>query len=201
MESNTKSKISIKTITLYDLCANNDVLLISIIHHIIILLFNYYSVIHLDFLKQKFIKFTTNFELIQYNIEICQAISFFTIFFIFYVSKPMSQKNEHKNNSIVGIMTISFVTKMSIALYQYYHNNGIYIKYNTEEKETFGPFYDFILLSYFLRFGICMFMLTVIIIIPTIICCDQFTKKMIKWSKNYRLTITEEKPNDGSEDV
>lgn len=32
-------------------------------------------------------------------------------------------------------------------------------------------------------------------------CCDQLTKKMIELSKNYRLTITEEKPNDGSEDV
>lgn len=115
MES--KTKYSVKSITLYDLCANNDVLLISSIHHIMLLLFNYYAIIHLEFLKQKFTKFHINFQLIQYNMEVCQVITFFTFFFIFYFSKPISEKNDKKDNNITSIITISFVTKISIISY------------------------------------------------------------------------------------
>lgn len=196
----TKTKYSVKTVTLYDLYANNDVLLISTIYHIIILLFNYYAIIHLDFLQQRFIKFKINFELIQYNIEICQVLTFFTLFFIFYFSKPLS-RDKFENNKIIAIISISFVTKMSILLYQCYHNKGIHIVYNTEEKEPFGPFYDLIVLSYMLRIIIFTFILALIIIHPIITYNDICSKKAIEWSKNYRLTITEEKPNDCSEDV
>lgn len=197
----TKSKYSIKTIALYDLCANNDVLLISSIHHIIILLFNYYSIIHLEFLKQKFTKFNINFELIQYNMEVCQVITFFTVFFIFYFSKPISEKNEKKDNNITAIMTIGFFTKISIVSYQYYHNKDKYIEYSTEESESFGPFYYFIIVSYAIRIIIFFFIIAIIIVVTFGTCCDKCSKKAIEWSKNYRLTITEETPNDGSEDV
>lgn len=197
----TKTKYSVKTIALYDLCANNELLIFSTIHHIIILLFNYYSIIHLEFLQPKFTKFDINFELLQYNIEVCQAITFFTVFFIFYFSKPISEKNTHKDKNIMAIMAISFITKMTIVLYQYYHNKDKYIEYNTEEKESFGPFYDFIFLSYSIRLIIFTGFLAIIIVIPFGFCCDKCSKKVIEWSKIYRLTITEEKPNDGSEDV
>lgn len=197
----TKTKYSVKTIALYDLCSNNELLIFSTIHHIIILLFNYYAIIHLEFLQQKFTKFDINFELLQYNIEVCQAITFFTVFFIFYFSKPISEKNTHKDKNIIAIMAISFITKMTIVLYQYYHNKDKYIEYNTEEKEAFGPFYDFMLISYYIRISIYFMTLAFIIVVPIGFCCGECMNKVIEWSKIYRLTITEEKPNDGSEDV
>lgn len=197
----TKTKYSVKTIALYDLCANNELLIFSTIHHIIILLFNYYSIIHLEFLKQKLTKFYINFELIQYNMEVCQVITFFTVFFIFYFSKPMSEKNEKKDNSIVGIMTTSFVTKISIISYQYYLNKDKYIEYSTEESESFGLFYYFMIISYSIRIIIFLCILAIIIVATIITCCEKCRKKAIEWSKNYRLTITEEKYNNGSADV
>ena len=199
MES--KIKYSVKTITLYNLCANNDVLLLSTIYHIIILLFNYYAIIHLEFLKQKFTKFYINFELIQYNMEVCQVITFFTVFFIFYFSKPILEKNEKKDNSIISIMTTSFATKIIIITYQYYHNKDKYIEYSTEESESFGLFYHLIIVSYSIRIIIFLIILAMIIVATIITCCEKCRKKAIEWSKNYRLTITQEKHNDGSEDI
>lgn len=40
-----------------------------------------------------------------------------------------------KNYNIIAIITISFITKMSIVFYQYYHNKkNDYIEYDTEEN-------------------------------------------------------------------
>lgn len=101
MES--KTKYSVKSITLYDLCANNDVLLISSIHHIMLLLFNYYAIIHLEFLKQKFTKFHINFQLIQYNMEVCQVITFFT-FFLYFIFQNQYQKKMIKKIIILHLL-------------------------------------------------------------------------------------------------
>lgn len=197
----TDKKYSIKSITLYELCANNDILLISTIHHAFILIFNYYAIINMNFLQHKnnFIKFQTNFELIQQNLEVCQVITFFTVFFVFYCSKPLSEQQHymHKNNNIIAIMVISFVSKITFAIYQLYIYRDIHIEYNIEEKDSFGPFYTFIELSYIIRISMFIGLLAISIIIPTFIMCD----KMIDWSKNYRLTFRQEKSNDGSEDV
>ena len=177
-------------------------MLISTIHHIVILLFNYYAIIHLDFLKNTLtqIKLPITFETIQYNIELCQCITFFTIFFVFYFSKPILIQNRDKERNMLVIMLISFVSKMCITIYQfyYYKNKDNYIN---QEPEDLGFFYNMIELSYIIR--IVIFILSIFLGIPFTIyySCESRLKKTIEWSKNYKLTFTEEKINDGSEDV
>lgn len=196
-----KLKYSIKTITLYEIGVNNDILIMSTIHHIIILLFNYYAIIHLEFLKTQFNHFENIFELIQHNIEVCQVITFFTVFLVFYCSTPTIEKNKYIDRNLISIMCFSFLTKMSIVIYQYYMNRYLYIKYTSKDQDEFGLFYMFIYMSYVIRFVTLLCIITIIILIQLSFTYDKCYTETIQWSKKYKITFTEENINDGSEDV
>ena len=192
-----ETKHSMKSVSLYYLCVNNDLLLITIIHHIIILLFNYYSVIHLNFLQTQFIKFKTNFELIQYVIEVCQSLTFITLVFLLYFSKPTLEKNIEPNHRQAIIMFVSYLIKLTFVSYQYYYiSNDIYIEQDGDTS-PFGIFYSIIIASFIIRF----FAFGVIIMIIFILLISFISEKIIEWSKNYKINFIQEKKNDGSEDV
>jgi len=197
----TKQKHSIKIITLYDLCSNNYILLISTVHHIIILIFNYYAIIHLQLLQSQFNKFQINFELIQHNIEVCQSLTFITAFFVTYFSQPLSENNIEKNNHLSIIMTISFLSKMIYTLYQVYMSKDTYIKCNDEDYISFGEFYNFIQLSYIIRLALFMSIIIGSTGIYITLICEKVIPKFIEWSKNYKIKFIQKKNNDGSEDV
>lgn len=195
------TKYSIKILSLYDIIINNYLLIISTIHHLIILLFNYYSIIHLDFLQKNFNQFKINFELIQYNFEICQSITLITAFFVIYFSQPILDKHISKNKYMFFIMFISFFIKMSFTFYQYITFKHFFIKPNIEQYISFGLFYNFIEFTYAIRVYTFLVIIFLSLTVPLILECEHLCNKITKWSKNYTINFIQEHKNDGSEDV
>lgn len=194
-------KNSIKIISLYTLFENNEMLIFSILYHIFILIFNYYSSNQLICLQNTFKDFEKCFNLIQYNIQICQTITFFTLFFLIYFSDKILIKNIKKDNRQILIMSFSYVSKMTIFIYQNSIFSELNLCFNNNSKPNFGPFYDIIEISYLIRIVVFLVLLSLFIAIPIIITCDVSCKKIIKWSKTYKIKFIEKNINNGSEDV
>lgn len=205
------TKYSIQTITLYELYDNNNLFIISTIYNLIIAIFNYYSIIKLNFLQTQFVEFKTIFESQKCTTEICQSITFVTIFFLFYFLRHFFEKNNEKDNDkrLIFIMLISFLSKIGVFLYNYNCIIYIFFENNIEKpKKYFGLFYIIIELSYlvtFLSISATIVMLILFCFIGTIIFCSinvaYILNKIIEWSKTYRIVFKQEIKNDGSEDV
>ena len=89
------TKHSIKTITLYELFVNNNICDISSLCNLIIVIFNYYSIIKLTLLQAQFSEFVA-FTHIKNNIYICQSLTFLNQFFVIYFSNPIWDENVEK---------------------------------------------------------------------------------------------------------
>ena len=196
-----KTKNSITTISLYELCENNDLLIISTIYHIFILIFNYYAINQLIYLQNSFKDFKKCFDLLQYNIEICQSITIFTLFFIIYFSDQILIKNIKSSNRPIYIMSFSYASKMIIFIYQYQYFDDKNICFNNDSKPDFGVFYALIDISYILRITVFFVSCFLLVGIPIVVTCDLECKQLIEWSKKYKIEFIQKNTNNGSEDI
>ncbi len=198
-----KPKTSIKNISLYELIENNDLLIISTIYHLFILIFNYNAIITMNNLQNTFKNFEICFEIIENNLNICQTITFFTLFFVIYISDKIFIKDNTKYRNQILIMTFSFTSKMSIVIYQYYNFSNKDLCFNRDKSVTgeFGAFYDLIEISYILRIIIFFLILLMVIVFPICYTCEHCCKTITEWSKTYKFNIIEQNNNNGSEDV
>jgi hypothetical protein len=198
-----KTKNSIKSISIYELYDYNEQLIISVIYHIFIIIFNHYSIININNLQNTFKENEKCFDLIQYNIKICQSITLFTLFFIIYFSNEILIKNSTKDRRQLYIMIISYLIKMSIIVYQLSNCSDINlcIFNNSKSKLKFGVFYSIIECSYIIRLPVFFLGIFFFISIPILKTCDNGCIKIIEWSKTYKIRFIQQNNNNGSEDV
>ena len=184
-----QTKTAVKVISLYDFFVKNGFLIISTMYHVFILMFNYYAIKHLQSLEIKFPDYKTKFDLIESNLEFCQAITLFTAVGIFYIKDNVMQIKGH--GAKIFFMYISSFIKMSYILLQSYNNDCKSLIFSSEDDiKKFGGFYLIIELSYNIRF--------VVFVIPPLfifmfllIGLDILFKKIKEWSKTYRIQYTE----------
>jgi len=195
-------KTTVKVISLYDLIKNNIFIIFTILHHIIILIFNQYAIEYTDHLKLDFPEKQKEFEEIHINLEFCQAITLFTLIILYLAPHFTYIFNKTKvtlRQIRFVIMTISFLIKMIFTLDQLYHNyDNEFYKTINYEKDKFIIIID---LSYMLR----IMSLAIIIIILLLISIIYFVEKIIphlnNFAKNYKLTYIEHKLVEEKDDV
>lgn len=182
-----QTKTAIKVISLYDLIANNSLMIFATLHHIIILAFNYYSIEYLDRLIVDFPQYYKQFEEMQFNMEICQIITIFTAFCLYFITNIFKYTLSQIR---IGIMCISGIVKVIYTLYQIYHYNDNHINYS--DKQDTGLMYLIIELSYLFRI---MFIATFCAIPLAMICCiylDKSLNYLKNWAKKYTFTYVEQ---------
>lgn len=181
-----KTKTIVKIISLYDLIADNLLILLAILHHIIILAFNYYYIHTLDdFIENCEDKFRVILEELQINLEYCQGVTMFTFAFLFIVI-AMNTDIVQLNQNRVLIMYVSFMIKILYTSYQLWN----YSKHYFELKNSvyFTHYYIIILtISYDIRLLITL--LTIIIFI--VVCGLKTIYYITHFAKNYKLTLVE----------
>ena len=195
-------KTTVKVISLYDLIKNNIFIIFTILHHIIILIFNQYAIEYTDHLKLDFPEKQKEFEEIHINLEFCQVITLFTLIILYLAPHFTYIFNNTKltlRQIRFVIMTISFLIKMIFTLDQLYHNyDNEFYKTINYEKDKFIIIID---LSYMLR----IMSLAIIIIILLLISIIYFVEKIIphlnNFAKNYKLTYIEHKLVEEKDDV
>lgn len=185
-----QTKTVVKVISLYDLIANNILLILATLHHIIILSFNNYSIEYIDHAKLDFPEHQKTFEEIHLNLEYCQAITLFTIFVIYSASKFMHLFKKITLEQIrVGIMVNSFISKMTITLHQ------IYYHYDNKFHKIFNTKHDMILividLSYMVRFLILTITIILLFVVFMGLCLDKCLPHINHFAKNYKFTYVE----------
>ena len=188
-----QTKTAVKVITLYDFFVKNEILIISTFYHVFILMFNYYAIKDLQRLEIEFPDYKKNFDLIESNLEFCQAITLLTAVGIFYI-KDISIKFKSDDFKIF-FMCISCFIKMIhglIQIYNFNNNNNDKFSLNPSNNDSikFGGFFLVIEMSYNLR-------LVVFVVPPLVVFMfllvelDILFKKIKEWSKTYRIQYTE----------
>jgi hypothetical protein len=187
-----QTKTAVKVISLYDLFDKNMFVIFSTIHHIIILLFNYYYIDYLDELILVYPQYQPIFQQFQINLEFCQAITLVTAFILYFIPK-MIYKYKYKFTFTLDqirclIMVGSFVIKMIFTLYQmfYYHATRTYDINNMVLKFTILE------ISYIVRFAIMIVMTVPIICNYSCMYLDKYSNYISKWAKNYKVTYVEQ---------
>lgn len=186
-----RTKTTVKVISLYDLIANNILLILVTLHHIIILSFNHYSIEYIDRVKLDFPEQRQQiFEEILLNLEYCQVITLFTILIIYLAHKFMYLFTQFNLEQIrFGIMCCSFITKMLVTLCQlYYHyDNNFHTIFNSKTI-TFLIFID---ASYMISFVILINIIVTLLIISIGVCLDKCILRINNFAKNYKITYIE----------
>ena len=189
-------KNAIKVISLYDLIANNLLVIFATLHHIIILAFNYYSIEYLDRLIIDFPQYYKQFEVIQFNLEICQIITLFTVFSLYFITNIFKYTSSQIR---IGIMSISGIVKVIYTLYQLYHHNENHINYI--DKQNMGLMYLIIELSYLFRI---IFIVMFCVIPLAVYCCiylEKIANYLQNWAKKYKITYVEQTVVEKVDDV
>jgi hypothetical protein len=184
-----QTKTAVKTITLYDFFVKNGFFIISTMYHVFILMFNYYAIKHLQSLEIKFPDYKTKFDLIESNLEFCQAVTLFTAVGIFYIKYDSMQFKRH--DAKIFFMYISCFIKMSYMLLQSYNNDCKNLFFSSQDDiNKFGGFYLIIEISYNIRISIFVIP-PLFIFMFLLIGLDIIFKKIKEWSKTYRIQYTE----------
>ena len=193
-------KTAIKVISLYDLIANNILVIFATLHHIIILAFNYYSIEYLDKLIIDFPQYYKQFDKMQFNLEICQIITLFTVFSLYFITDAF----KHTSNQIrIGIMCVSSIVKVAYTLYQIFHYNEKHI--NCNDKQEMGLMFLVIEISYLFRIIIVIVSFIVSFVVPLAIYISIYLEKIVNyfqnWAKKYKITYVEQKVVEKVDDV
>jgi hypothetical protein len=184
-----QTKTAIKTITLYDFWVKNEFLIISTIYHVFILMFNYYAIKNLQRFEIELPHHKTKFDLIESNLEFCQAITLFTAVGIFYIKDDSMYFKGH--GAKIFFMCISCFIKMSYFLLQSKYNyfKGLFLSSQDDIKKV-GGIYIIIEMSYNLR--IVIFLIPILFIfLFLLVGLDILFKKIKEWAKTYRIQYTE----------
>ena len=142
-----QQKNALKIITLYDLIANNTFIIFATLHHIIIMLFNHNSIHHLNKLIVDFPEQHNRFETMQLNLQVCQSITIFTAFIIYFITGC-----KNKNLLRLSVMFSSCFVKLSYTFIQICNFDRKTIENNV--NYDFGTYYKIIEVSYITRFAI-----------------------------------------------
>ena len=190
-------KTAIKVISLYDLIANNLLIIIATLYHIIILAFNYYSIKYLNRLIVDFPQYYKQFEEIQFNLEICQIITLFTVVILYFITDMFKYT---VNEIRFGIIYISCTIKyIYYTLYQLFHYKETYINHN--DKQNMGSMFIIIELSHMFSTIIIM----TICLFPLLVHAAFYLEKIInylkRWTKEYKIIFVEQKLVKKSDDV
>ena len=184
-----QTKTAVKVITLYDFFVKNEILIISTFYHVFILMFNYYAIKDLQRLEIEFPDYKKNFDLIESNLEFCQAITLFTAVGIFYI-KDISIKFK-SDDAKIFFMCISCFIKMSYMLLQSYNSNCKNLCFSSQDDTNkFGGFYLIIEMSYNIRIAIFV-VPPLVVFMFLLVELDILFKKIKEWSKTYRIQYTE----------
>ena len=185
-----QTKTTVKVISLYDLIANNTLLIFAILHHIFILSFNNHSIQYIDHIKLDFPEYQKIFEEIHLNLEICQVITLFTIFLIYLASNFTYLSKQFSLEQIrVGIMVSSFTTKMTVTLYQLYHHyDKDFYKIINAQKDMGLIVID---LSYMFRIVILIMGIVILLLISIGFCLDKCLPHINHFAKNLKFTYVE----------
>ena len=132
-----QQKNALKIITLYDLIANNIFIIFATLHHIIIMLFNHYSIHHLNKLILDFPEQHKQFKTMQLNLQVCQSITLFTAFIIYFITG-----NKHKSQQRIILMFSSCFVKLSYTFIQICRFDRKAIENNV--NYDFGTYYKII---------------------------------------------------------
>jgi hypothetical protein len=185
-----ETKSFVKVISLYDLIADNLIILLATFHHIIILAFNYYYIYTLeDFVDENSDTHYPIIEVFLTNLEFCQTATIFTFAMLFLVIAANDDQVQLNQNRVF-IMFVSYIVKV---LYGISNINTICSREKIQElKETtqINVVYVFILtFSYVVRFlafgaiiGVCIAK-----------CIDEVSSIIIDFAKNYKFTIVQHK--------
>ena len=183
-----QTKTAVKVITLYDFFVKNGFLIISTFYHVFILMFNYYAIKDLQRLEIEFPDYKTKFDLIESNLEFCQAITLFTAVGIFYI-KDISIKFK-SDDAKIFFMFISCFIKMSYMLLQSYNNNKFSLNPSNNDSIKFGGFFLVIEMSYNIRIAIFV-VPPLVVFMFLLVELDILFKKIKEWAKTYRIQYTE----------
>lgn len=202
------TKTAVRTISLYDLIANNMFIIFATLHHIIILVFNHYAIENLNILKLdgNFDLYITYFDYIQENLHFCQQITLFTLFCLLYF-EGYNKNNKNKNNTNdrlfrFVIMTLSYVTKMIYTSIQVlYVNPQVKQNINKIQPNTFGLYYMMIISSYAMRITVFVAIIAFIICLlcgKLILICFE---RIEEWAKTFTIVYTEKTLTNETEEV
>jgi hypothetical protein len=191
-----QTKTAIKVISLYDLIANNLLVIFATLHHIIILAFNYYSIEYLDKLIIDFPEYYKQFEEIQFNMEICQMITIFTAFSLYFKINIFVYNS---NQIRFGIMCISGIVKVIYTLFQLYHYSDNHNNYRN--KPALGLMYLIIELSYLFRILFIIMFCVIPLLIYSSIYLDKIFNYLQNWAKKYTFTYVEQTIVEKVDDV
>jgi hypothetical protein len=208
------TKTAVRTISLYDLIANNIFIIFATLHHIIILVFNHYAIENLNILKldDNFHLYITYFDYIQENLYFCQQITLFTLFCLLYF-QGYNKNNKNKNITRhiyntndrlfqFGIMTLSYIIKMIYTIMQIYHvNPQVKSQINKIQPEKLGLYYQMIISSYAIRITV---FITIIAFSICLLCGELILicfKKIGEWAKTFTIVYTEKTLTNETEEV
>ena len=187
LSSNTmRLKTTVKVISLYDLIENNIFIIFTILHHIIILIFNQYAIEYTNYLKLDFPEKQKVFEEIHINLEFCQTITLFTLI-ILYLAPHFTY------------IFNSFTFVLLFTVNQLYHNydNELYKITNHE----IDKFIIIIMLSYTFRITFLAIIIIILLLASIMIFIKKFMPDLNNFAKNYKLTYIEHKLIDETYDV
>ena len=186
-----QQKTAVNIITLYELLANNIFIIIATLHHISIMLFNHNSIHHLNKLIVDFPEQHKRFETMQLNLQVCQSITLFTAFIIYFITD-----NKHKNQKRITVMFSSCFVKLSYTVIQIcnFDRKAIENKVNYD----FGTYYKIIEVSYITRFSIVFIMFIGIIPYLSIKPLAEYGKDLVK---NYNFKYIQHTTVSKSQDV
>jgi hypothetical protein len=208
------TKTAVRTISLYDLIANNMFIIFATLHHIIILVFNHYAIENLNILKldDNFDLYITYFDYIQENLHFCQQITLFTLFCLLYF-EGYNKNNKNKNNTRnitdtndrlfrFVIMTLSYIIKMIYTSIQVlYVNPQVKQNINKIQPNTFGLYYMMIISSYAMRITVFVAIIAFIICLlcgKLILICFE---RIEEWAKTFTIVYTEKTLTNETEEV
>ena len=196
-----QTKTAVKVISLYDLIAKNLLLIIATLHHIIILVFNHYSIKHLDYLIMQFPEVIKQFEAIQFNLYKCQQITLIVAFVMYFINDFNSQLT--KNVVRVLVMYFSCICKIGYMVFQYYNFEGNWISVNRDRDRdfNFGIYYELILFSYVIRYSTLIMTLLIPLSLGPVYMLDMCCKSILIWTKEYKITYNEKTLISKLEDV
>ena len=179
-----QQKNALKIITLYDLIANNTFIIFATLHHIIIMLFNHNSIHHLNKLIVDFPEQHNRFETMQLNLQVCQSITLFTAFIIYFITD-----NKNKSKIRITIMFSSCFVKLSYTFIQFCNFDRKAIENNV--NYDFGTYYKIIEVSYITRFAIIFIVSIGIIPYISIKPLAEFVNYGTDLAKKYKIKYIE----------
>ena len=194
-----QTKTAVKVISLYDFFVKNDFLIMSTFYHIFILMINHYAIKDLERLKIEFSDYNQKFDIIETNLEFCQAITLFTAVIIFFAKDIQTIFSSDGLKAF--IMTSSCSIKMTHALIQSLNNKNLNLFGSSkDELNKFGGFYIIIELSYNLRFVIFVIPPFALLLFLAII-MEKICVKIREWSKTFKFRYVEYSQVPKLEDV